>query len=347
MACLKRGNNEMKTMKKPGNSLKATCLIFFICIPLLTLTVFKTLNAEEVEKTGSFRGHHSLGAKVYTFSGETKVYEKPNVYSGVLAVLPADIEMAVTGPNLDEFNYYGYDEKKTLELVRFYTRNDYTDFWYRISWKHKKGGNSQGYVWGGDLAKANIYRDMDNDGKTEHLLVGIISYDRTSGMKTARLKLIRDEKKISHIDFRTVETTSFHPDPSAFGYDLDIDVIEKQGFTPPVKFVRMTFSYGACDFEHGQVFAAFSGERFSDTFTARQTNSADYGVTNWHMYIFPGDPGGKQNRIYELGIMTDKETNKDKIFSEFVYTWNEGRLEKRETTEIMKVPKPVKNFICF
>lgn len=166
--------------------------------------------------------HYKPNTTLYTFTADATVHEGPCRDAGVVATLP--VAAPVTNLSYSDDYYLPEDEI-----------NGYGDFWYQVAGRDAQGKPFEGYIWGADIAKGYYPCDLNNDRKTDYLLLGISTRERTD---------IRDIKaEIRYIQNGQLVTASTVPGLCVFedcASSSLIRVIEaEQGF-PVIEASTMT-----------------------------------------------------------------------------------------------------------
>jgi len=257
-------------------------------------------------------GKYEVGRSVPLFGDNVNIREKPSLNAGIVDRLPIASVVTVV--------------EKTEEILEI---KRYKERWYRMEYTDGKGKKKSGYIWGGLLAKGYLHEDLDGDGEKEWALFGIVG--RTEYRSDFEVRYVKKGKVISQEKFEPIETSS---DDGAgfFSYSVYTDVLDRSGFTPPLKMVKLMFEYGACDYANGDVIFYLSVNRLRYGLTAVWV-SGEAGSIDIE-YIFPRDKGGEKNSIIikhtteQLDMDTGKTISSKTRFEK--YFWNGKTLEKKE-----------------
>lgn len=113
-----------------------------------------------------FQSHSNASAlytdqsTLYTFAEETPVFAEP-------CETATPIDILKRGQSLTNRAYEIEDFIPTAEM------NGYHDMWYQITLTSGTGIKRNGYIWGGHIAKAWLMTDINQDGETEFILLGV------------------------------------------------------------------------------------------------------------------------------------------------------------------------------
>jgi hypothetical protein len=263
-------------------------------------------------KPADYPGKYEKGQIVPLFGDNVNIRENPSLKGKIADRL--SIASVVT------------IEEKTEEILVI---KNYKEFWYRIEYKDGKGAKKSGYVWGGLLAKGYLHEDLDGDGEKEWALFGIVGRAKCRSEFEARY--VKAGRILSQLKFEAIET-NISEGPGSFYYFVYTGILDKDGFTPPLKLIRVNFEYGACDYANGDILFYLDGNKlrygFSAVWVSGEAGSIDV------KYIFPGDKGGKQNYIIikytaeELDMDTGKTVSSNTRYEK--YFWNGSTLAKKE-----------------
>jgi hypothetical protein len=105
-------------------------------------------------------------ASLYIFEYETPLMREPCTDSQVLDHLSIGQEVT----NLTTFSLGNALQEDQIK--------GYDDLWYPVKTISSKGESIQGYVWGAYLAKGWKHFDLEQDGQTELILLGVSSHPR-------------------------------------------------------------------------------------------------------------------------------------------------------------------------
>lgn len=254
-------------------------------------------------------GRFRTNAQVFLFADSVNVREKPAADSALLETLPLGTPVRIRETPEIQFIWKGIKS-----------------YWYGVSFKDSKGKERSGYIWGGFLSLAGIRSDLDKDGEKELLLIGIAGRTKDKA-KDFAVRLVKNGKTVQELHFKPIDTDLYM---EFFAYSLDAELLEKKGFSPALKFIRIGFTYEACDYNNGDVLLLWDGKELRYGLEAvRVSNEFAYCV---YEYIFPGDRKGKKNILtvrYETGEHDEKGNVKNKNRFAETYLWD-GREMKKE-----------------
>jgi hypothetical protein len=204
------------------------------------------------------------------------------------------------------------DELEILALSeKMATLHALKDYFYRV-----KVGGAEGFVWGGQLAKAYVPLKIDSGAPSDAVLViGVEGILAGPGGHAAIAEVIRNHKIVSRCHFGAIQT----PDDERFSYTLDLVPWTKAKFTGDPKLFRAEFRYEACDYTNGDAILVLRGDQIRHAMDA-MASSNDVGGRSYK-YVLPKDKGGTKDRltiVYTEGLNTDKKQH----VTRETYVWN-------------------------
>ena len=253
-------------------------------------------------------GEYVSNVPVYVFGDRVNIRTRPTVKSEIIGRfgIADSLRIAVKA-----------DEKQIYEF------DGYKESWYLIVAEDKQGNLFNGYVWGGALAKVAIETTIDDE--KAWILIGIVGMGEDEKVAVARL--VKDGEIISEIEFPTIDFSR----PGFFDYTLAGAVLEDKGFSTPIQFIRLVFTYEACDYPNGDVLLILDNSELKYGLTAIYSGGEAGGCE--FKYIFPNDKKGEEDKIiitydcYELDMDNDYEII-NRSTSQEIYQWDEEELMK-------------------
>lgn len=277
--------------------------IYFILLCFsLALSTILTAQSNKI----TFYGQLKKNKLVPTFGDNINVRSRANLNSAIVAKLPAGIFVKIIE-----------NTKRPLLL------NGYQENWYLIRFRWK-GRFKSGYVWGALLSKSFL---QSSDKKL--LITMSFTGRKANGQKIAELRLVKDRKIISKLQFTPIEDS-----PSKiFSYSTQAQWKPSfKALSRKVRFFSFRFIYGACDYPNGEViFILTASNQLLYGLTA--TESTGEAGSSQYSFIFPNQKGGKKSHlIIKHKIKTrDMESGKIKDISYNYknYLWKNNRFIKQ------------------
>lgn len=285
-------------------------MLLIVCMVSFILTVPFALTAEELPAYQY--GKYATGRTVPLFGDSVNVRAKPSTGAPVVVRLPVGHPVIVTQATGDSL-----------------TVNKYVETWYAVRGSDPATGKTFiGHVWGGLLAKAWARADFDGDGADELIAAGIIACSNERKIMEARI--VKNGAVISSVRFEAIETL-MGVEPCRYGYTLHGAYLGSKGFTPDIKFFRIGFEYGACDYANGDVILYWDGRNIRYALTALSMGN-ELGSHSF-AYVFPGMKGGMKNALIVdyTSVFRDEETAKTKstALRREIFRWDGKELKKR------------------
>ena len=242
-------------------------------------------------------GRYKRGQLVHLFGDRVNVRNSPSTSGRIVARLRAGTPLSVL--------------KVTKVML---TIKKYREPWYWVRFTYR-GRRINGYIWGGLIAKG-IFRP----GRGLMAVVGMRA--NSDGTKKGLVRLLsRNGRVLQEMDF----VPAMMNEGPGLSYSITAKPFAVRGFPGYLKFFRIVFEYGACDYTNGDVVFAVRGRRLIRGFTAMWAVNEIMGISI--RYI-----SGKRRNTLSVVFTTSKHgrNNKPAKIEEIRYEdyrWN-GRLLK-------------------
>lgn len=251
-----------------------------------------------------YYGKYSPNKVVPLFGDSVNIRENPSLRAKVIARLPITHQVRIK------------EEVKDILEVRRYREN-----WYRVEFS--QGEKSlEGFVWGGLLAKAFVHEDIDGDNQAEWIVIGISGAEK--GERVVEARLVKEGRVISKPFFNAIDIGASR----FFIYTVSAELLPDKSFTPPLKIIRVHFSYEACDYPNGDVLLTWNGKELRYGLRA-VFSSSEFGGSSYR-YIFPEEKNGKENHIiikYTIEKVEEDPGKRSTRVSFEEYRWDGERLK--------------------
>jgi hypothetical protein len=227
-------------------------------------------------------GKFKAGAKTFVCFDGTYLLNTENLADHKATLKPGD-ELEILAPS---------EKTATLHALK--------DNYYRV-----KVGGIEGFVWGGQLAKAYVPLKANPGAAVDAILVvGMQGILAGPGGHAAIAEVIRNHSIVSRCRFGAIET----PDDQRFSYTLDLVPWTEAKFSGDPKLFRAEFRYEACDYTNGDAILVLRGDQIRHAVDA-MASSNDVGGRSYK-YVLPTDKGGAKDRlgiVYTEGLNTEKK----------------------------------------
>jgi hypothetical protein len=270
------------------------CAIFIVAV-----------NAHGEQKSIYYYGKYSPGTLVPLFGDNVNIRENPSLRAKVVARLPITHQVRI--------------KEKLKDVLEI---QNYRENWYRIEFRIGEK-SFKGFVWGGLLAKAFIHEDISGDNEREWIVIGITGVKK--GNRVAEARIVKKGRVISKPVFNPIDISASR----FFDYTVSAEVLPHKSFTPPLKIIRIYFSYEACDYPNGDVLLTWNGKELRYGLTA-MFSSSEFGGSSYQ-YIFPVDKRGKENHIiikYTVKKIEEDSGKKSTEVSYEKYRWDGEQLKR-------------------
>ena len=276
-------------------------------IRTLLLCAFFTVVADVHGEPKSiyYHGSYSHGALVPLFADSVNIRENPSLRAKVIARLPITHQVRIK------------ERVQDILEIRKYREN-----WYRVEFSQGKK-SLEGFVWGGLLAKAYVHEDIDGDNQSEWIVIGISGAEK--GERIAEARLVKKGRLIAKPVFHAIDVGASR----FFIYTVSAELLPDKGFTPPMKIIRVYFTYEACDYPNGDVLLTWNGKQLRYGLRA-VFSSSEFGGSSYQ-YIFPEDKNGKENHIIVKYTIEKVEEDSGKRFTRISYekyNWDGEQLRR-------------------
>ena len=223
---------------------------------------------------------HTITSPAYTFGDRINIRSKPDIESGILNTIPVGTLLKVI---------------QNTKII--YMDSGLTDYWYKISCNPYGKGDITGYVWGGYISNQSFSIDVTNEGVKELVLVKNL----TQGIYSDQVKDASNDSQRGRSDLliriiknRTV-INELYPDHTGEAGRFDIRIFKPKGFNPPLTFLCISYCVSGETSESYNTLHVISGNDLFQALSLRSGGEGGYG--SFSEAVFPGDKGGKPNRI--------------------------------------------------
>jgi hypothetical protein len=289
---------------------------FYYFLGLILLLGFFSNVTFAASEAKSFSGEFQVGQTVYVFGDKVNIRQSASANSPVVGQAKIGQALVVKEKSSATFQVDGFE-----------------DYWYKVSSPKASSKPISGFIWGGILAKVSLNEDLDNDGKKELVLLGIIGKGKEQTNKNAEVRLLKNDLLVSKVLFPTIESADGHQ----FTYSLEANLLENKGFKPAVKILRFYFHYDACDYASGDVLLTANDNKLKYALSALSSGN-ELGSQSF-IYVLPTDKNGKENQLKVIETIEEFEektnpkakevqmVSKAKKESSKIYVWNGNELK--------------------
>ncbi|MCE5300420.1 MAG: hypothetical protein LLG37_06055 [Spirochaetia bacterium] len=288
-----------------------------VTVIILLLLMSSGLNAYTTKEglKVDYENGYRAGSTAYIFWNTANVFKKGNASSEIIATLTLGTPVTVDPMMEGETDY---------TKLTYYEQKGYKGPWYKVTWVDAEGVTASGYTWGGNLSKAAISFNIDNNNKPELIMMGITGAERDDEdgfTKNARVKLVKDGRTISFTDFDAPHTSADDPGGKQFLFSAGMSITNPRGFTPPFLLLRVRFFDVSEEQNSGDAYFIIKDGKVAYAFTMEEQCRDGVCIKHDITYpsVIPGRPGSKPNHL----VIVEKSAGGQKTYD---YLWKEGKL---------------------
>jgi len=188
---------------------------------------------------------YDKGSKLYIFNSGSPLFASPNPNARIVDRLRAGspvVTLSYPEDNPGPMTYRGYQ-----------------DFWYEVSFQNRAGEYKAGFLWGGNLAKGWSASDLDKDGSSELLLLGI--HDNFEGMRAGKAAL----KLFQQGELKLFQSAAEHCISEACESNVLVRLIPDP-IWPNMQILEVSTTQIGCDSGLSRHFYYWTGERFQKVY---------------------------------------------------------------------------------
>jgi hypothetical protein len=245
----------------------------------------------------------------YTLVSDANLREKAAADAATIQKLPIDTKLVI------------------LEVTKTMTKiNGFEAPWCKV----RLISGKTGYLWGGALACARLFHENTYDpipGENRYgmaYLVGVASMKSKEGGIVLQMRLAKDGKELSKIEFPTEGGLEFY---------ITMEAKELSNLKNVQETVEIYTGYDACGFVATRNLVFLNQNKLQ--FMMATTQSADGGVYfSSEEVLLPGEKGGIADHVVVVSDMQSFKDVKDKLvvdeqkYSVVIYKWNGTKLTK-------------------
>jgi hypothetical protein len=297
---------------KPKPIMKALLAVLLLCSA--------SIGFAQVESTFSGGNYHPWSKddesdkkelEAFTLVSDANLRERPAADAATIQKLPIDTKLVIL------------EATKTMTKI-----NGFEAPWCKVRLFNGKTG----YIWGGALACARLFHEETYDpapGENRYgmsYLVGVSSMKSKEGGIVLQMRMARDGKELSKIEF---------PTEGGLEYYITMENKEMSSLKNVQETIEVYTGYDACGFVATSNLVFLNQNKLQ--FIMATTQSADGGAYfSSEDVLLPGEKGGIADHVVVISDMQSFKDVKDQLvvdeqkYSVVVYKWNGAKLMKEK-----------------